>query len=323
MIIVTGGAGFIGSNFCIEVLNNLPNVDIVICDIFGSDEKWKNISQLQLHDIIKPEEIEKFVKSNYDEIEAIVHMGAISATTERDTNLIIESNFKFSCLIWNLCVEYDFKFVYASSAATYGSGENGFKDKFDINYLNKLKPINAYGWSKNLFDKWAYKNFKKGNSPSVWAGLKFFNVYGPNEGHKGSMKSMVLQSFNQIKLDAKVDLFKSNSEEYKNGMQLRDFIYVKDCIKIIIWILQKKKFGDILNVGSGSPRSFNDLVKCSFNALKVKPNIEYIDMPNSLLDQYQNYTKADISKLRDYGYVDEFLSIEDGILEYITNYLEK
>jgi len=134
---------------------------------------------------------------------------------------------------------------------------------------------------------------------------------------------MVLQSFNQIKLDAKVDLFKSNSEEYKNGMQLRDFIYVKDCIKIIIWILQKKKFGDILNVGSGSPRSFNDLVKCSFNALKVKPNIEYIDMPNSLLDQYQNYTKADISKLRDYGYVDEFLSIEDGILEYITNYLEK
>ena len=322
MIIVTGGAGFIGSNLCQHLSGFISENDLILCDIFSSDEKWKNISRIHFGNIISPNEIKPFVEDNSKNIDAIVHLGAISDTTERNVDLIIDTNFKLSCTLWNLCAKHDIKFIYASSAATYGDGKNGFIDSFEIDYLNKLEPINAYAWSKNLFDKWVYSNVTNLNCPQVWAGLKFFNVYGPNEFHKGAMKSMVLQSYNQILTKSEVNLFKSNNPNFDDGMQVRDFIYVKDCIKIIMWILDMNKFGDILNVGTGVERSFNDLVSAVFCTMNLEPKINYIDMPESLQKQYQNFTKADIKKLRNYGYENEFTSIEDGIDDYIE-YMEK
>lgn len=322
MILVTGGAGFIGSNYCINARNKYPDEELVICDVFGNDKKWRNIVNVDLQDIISPCDIESFISSNYKDISAVIHMGAISATTETNVELIINTNFKLSCLIWNLCSKYNIKLVYASSAATYGLGENGFEDTFHIDYLNKLKPINAYGWSKNLFDKWVYKNVKNKNHPKVWAGLKFFNVYGPNEMHKGSMMSLVPQAFNQVKSLSKVKLFKSNNAKFDDGMQHRDFVHVEDCIKVIDWIINHKEFGDILNVGTGVPRTFNDLAYAVFNTLGLNSNIEYIEMPELLSKQYQNYTKADISKLMKLGYSNRFLTLEEGVEDYITNYLE-
>ncbi len=323
MIVVTGATGFIGSNVCEFIHKHHSDKNIVAVDTFDDDNKLKNLSNINIKEFVKPEDLSSFMNDSFENITAVIHMGAISSTTERDLNLIVRNNMNFPYMIWKLCSEKKIKFIYASSAATYGDGSNGFLDSFDIKYLEKIRPINLYGWSKNQFDKWVFQEVKNGNAPPVWAGLKFFNVYGPREDYKAGMKSMVAQAHKQIQKNGKVKLFKSNDKNIKDGHQLRDFIYVKDCVKIIDWILNKSDFGDVINVGTGKARSFNDLVKSVFEVMGKEAKIEYIEMPDMLKEQYQNFTQADICKIKEHGYDKKFYTLEEGVQDYVENYLEK
>ncbi len=290
MLVLTGGAGFIGSCF-LKKLNDEGISEIIVVDRLGEGEKWKNLVGKKFARFIhKDNFLEQLFDSSLEEnIEAIVHIGACSATTERDADYMFENNLNYSIELATYAAENDIRFIYASSAATYGDGSQGYSDEI----FEDLRPLNVYGLSKNLFDNWVIDH----GLESTFTGLKFFNVFGPNEYHKGEMASMIYKSFLQIENLGKVRLFKSNNPDYKDGEQKRDFIYVKDAIKVLWKMISMKNFSGIYNLGTGKARTWNDLVNSVFQALDKEPNIEYIDMPESLKGQYQNFTQADMGKL--------------------------
>lgn len=316
MIIVTGGAGFIGS-CVVRCLNDAGLKDIVIVDNISETDKWMNMRNKKY---IKYVHKSKFLEElpTYDNVEAIVHMGAQSSTTERNFDYLWENNFEYTKTLWNYCAEKHISFIYASSAATYGDGSLGFDDHMDI---DQLLPLNGYGYSKQLFDQWVKHQAKI--FPAQYCGLKFFNVYGPNEYFKGSMASMVFHGFNQIKETGKVKLFKSCNPHYTDGGQLRDFVYVKDICKVIMWLLGNKQVSGLFNVGTGRAQSFAELAEATFHALDLEPNIEYIDMPEKLRGKYQYYTKAEMSKLYAAGYPYDFMDVETGVRDYVQEHLAK
>lgn len=314
MIIVTGGAGFIGS--CIvRRLNDAGRNDIVIVDNISETDKWMNMRNKKY---IKYVHKSKFLAElpKYKNVEAIIHMGAQSATTERNFDYLWENNFEYTKALWNYCADKQISFIYASSAATYGDGELGFDDRMDI---DRLLPLNGYGYSKQLFDQWVKHQAK--SSPSQHVGLKFFNVYGPNEYFKGSMASMVFHGYNQIKEFGKIKLFKSCNPKYADGEQLRDFVYVKDICNVIIWLLQNKQVSGLFNVGTGRAQSFRELAEATFHAMDMEPNIEYIEMPEKLRGKYQYYTKAEMGRLYAAGYPWPFADVENGVRDYVQTHL--
>lgn len=319
MIIVTGGSGFIGSAL-IWRLNQLGREDIIVVDEFGRGEKWKNLVNLKFADLFDKEDFGHMVSSDFlknFEIETIFHLGACSSTTETDFNYLLRNNYEYSKFLCEKALDNNIRFIYASSAATYGDGANGYSD--DENTLDKLKPLNAYGYSKHLFDLWA----RRSKVLDKIVGLKYFNVFGPNEYHKEVMRSVVNKCYEQIKQTGKARLFKSENPEYKDGEQKRDFLYVKDAVDMTLYFWDNKIVSGIYNIGTGKVNSFNELVRPIFKSLGLKENIEYFDMPEILKEKYQYYTQADISKLRSAGYINEITKTDDAVTDYVTNYLDK
>ena len=318
MIIVTGGAGFIGSAL-IAALNKRQITDILVVDQLGIDEKWKNLRNLSFADYVEKDDFLEMVVENKltGSIEAVFHLGACTSTTETNASYLIKNNYEYSKLLAQWATADNMRFIYASSAATYGDGSAGFKD--DEEKIDKLRPLNMYGYSKQLFDLWARR---AGLSKKI-VGLKYFNVFGPNEYHKGDMRSFVIKAYEQINASGKVRLFKSYKPEFKDGQQMRDFIYVKDAVDMTLFFLDNPKVGGFFNIGTGKARTWNDLVKAVFAAMDKSGNIEYIEMPESIRSQYQYYTCADITKLRKAGYKKETTTLEDTIKDYVQNYLQK
>lgn len=316
--LITGAAGFIGSNIA-QALSEQGH-QIVVCDRFRTGEKWRNLEGVLVSDYVMPNDIIDWINFEKDNIDAIIHMGAISATTETDVDKIVVNNFKLSSDLWSLASKHNIPFIYASSAATYGDGARGFDDDETAKALSLLRPLNAYGWSKLIFDRRVVSQRDAGRPlPPQWAGLKFFNVYGPNEQHKGDMRSVIHKVFPMVYRNQQISLFKSHRTEYSDGGQLRDFIYVKDCVKIILWLLNNSSVSGIFNVGTGQPRSFSDLVECVASILRKKANIQYVDIPENIRNNYQYYTKANIDKIRGSGYSNNFHSLEQGIEDYINS----
>lgn len=316
MIIITGAAGFIASCLVTE-LNNRGYKDLVLVDDFSKSEKKNNYSDKTFTKLIDRNEFDYWLDRNHKLVQLIFHIGARTDTTEFNFEILEKLNLEYSKLIWRKSYEYGLPLIYASSAATYGAGEFGFDDNTSPELL---KPLNPYGISKNEFDKWALNNEKK---PYFWAGFKFFNVYGPNEYHKGRMASVVYHAYNQIKETKKIKLFKSHNPKFEDGMQLRDFIYVKDVCSVLIHFMETRKNSGIYNLGTGKARSFLDLGKACFNALSIEPNIEFVDIPLDIRDKYQYFTQANVEKLRSVGYDKPFYSIEEGVNDYISNYLKE
>lgn len=318
MIIVTGGAGFIGSAF-VWKLNQAGIDNIVIVDRLGTSDKWNNLVNLRFVNYIHKDDLLEMIDTDMVpfEVDAIIHMGACSSTTERDADYLWHNNYAYTKLLAEWALERNIRFIYASSAATYGDGTKGFSDNHKI--IPELKPINMYGYSKQVFDLWALRQ----KLENKMAGIKFFNVFGPNEYHKGDMSSVIFKAFHQIKETGKVKLFKSYKKEYKDGGQMRDFVYVKDCVNVMWWLLKNPKVNGIFNLGTGQARSWNDLIKAVFTAMKKKTNIEYITMPEALRNQYQYFTEAEMSKLKKTGCPVKFASLEDSVRDYVVNYLQK
>ena len=316
MYIVTGGAGFIGS-CVVRTLNDEGIEDIVIVDNIASTDKWMNMRNKKYLKYVNKQDFLAELPS-YDDVQAIIHMGACSSTTERDFDYLWNNNFEFTKSLWNYCAEKQISFIYASSAATYGDGEHGFDDKMDIDLL---RPLNGYGYSKQLFDQWV--KHQATVYPKQHVGLKFFNVYGPNEYYKGSMASMIFHGFNQIKADGEIRLFKSCNPNYEEGGQLRDFVYVKDICSVIKWFLDNPEKSGLFNLGTGRAQSFRELAEATFHALGLEPNIKYIEMPEHLKNKYQYYTKAEMSKLREAGYSKPFMDLEAGAKDYVQEHLSK
>lgn len=317
MIIVTGGAGFIGSAL-VWRLNQLGRDDIIIVDHFAKDEKYKNLIPLKFTDIFDKDEFGMMVNEGFlekNKFDVLYHLGACSSTTQQDTGYLLRNNYEYTKFLCEKAVKNNIRFIYASSAATYGDGSNGYDDNEDA--LESLRPLNGYGYSKQLFDLWAKKN---GYLKEI-AGLKYFNVYGPNEYHKGDMRSIVNKSFYQIKETGKARLFKSYSDKYGDGEQKRDFIYVKDAVDMTIHFADNPLFCGIYNVGTGKANTFNSFVKPIFKALGVKENIEYFEMPDILQGKYQDFTQANMTKLLNAGYKKEFTEISDAVIDYISEYL--
>jgi ADP-L-glycero-D-manno-heptose 6-epimerase len=315
--IITGGAGFIGSALAAH-LNRTGIENIVIVDELRSGDKWKNLVNLRYADFVHKAEFLRRVQEDRlpSDVAAIVHLGACSATTERDADYLMDNNFKYTRALAEYSLEKDIRFIYASSGATYGRGDAGYSD--DDETTRTLKPLNMYGYSKQLMDLWALQT---GVADKI-AGLKFFNVFGPNEYHKGDMQSMVSKAHRQIREEGTVQLFKSELPEYRDGEQMRDFVYVKDCVAVMDWLLQNPSVGGIYNVGSGKARTWKDLMHAVFAALGKEPSIEYIPLPDALRGRYQYFTEAPIEKLRAAGYTAPMTSLEDAVRDYVTNYLE-
>ncbi|MAS86748.1 MAG: ADP-glyceromanno-heptose 6-epimerase [Micavibrio sp.] len=324
MIIITGGAGFIGSNLAAK-LQEEGITDIVICDMLGKDNKWKNFAKRELKDIVRPDALFEYMNGYKDKIDAIFHLGAVSSTTEYDADLVVNANFVFSRNLWKWAANNDVPLFYASSYATYGDGSAGFEDDDTPEGLEKLLPLNPFGWSKHLFDRRIARiaQDKTEKMPPQWAGLKFFNAYGPNEYHMGSQQSVVSTLYPQITVGASAKLFKSYNPEYKDGEQKRDFVYVRDIVDVLYWFYKEKPKSGIYNIGTGEARSFNDLANAIFGAVKMEPKISYIDMPDTLRDKYQYITEASNAKLKAAGYDKPFTSLEDGVKDYIDNYLSQ
>ena len=324
MIIVTGGAGFIGSNL-VAGLEDHGVSDIVICDVLGTGDKWRNIAKREIRDIVHPERLFDYLDTHADQIKMIFHIGAISSTTETDADLIIDTNFVLSRRLWKWCWKNNVRLVYASSAATYGDGEKGFRDEESIEGLKPLMPLNAYGWSKHVFDRRIARvvETKSEPLPPQWVGLKYFNVYGPNEYHKGEQMSVVCKLYPQVQAGAAARLFKSHRAGYQDGGQLRDFVWVGDVVDVMVWLYDHPNVNGIFNVGTGKARSFKDLAESTFKAAGKPPKINYIDMPETLREKYQYYTQAEMGKLRAAGYDKPFTELEQGIAAYVEGYLSK
>lgn len=327
MILITGAAGFIGSALVWE-LNEAGINDIIVSDKLRTEEKWLNLRKRDYFDWVDRDELFDWlaVEENAVKITAVVHMGACSATTEKDGDFLMKNNYEFSKKLWEFCADRQIKYVYASSAATYGIGEQGYDDDVTPAELKKLLPLNKYGYSKKYFDDWAFKQEK---APSNWHGIKFFNVYGPQEYHKGRMASMIFHAFNQYDEQGIVKLFTSHKEGYRDGEQLRDFVYIKDVVSVLRFFLENKTENGVFNLGTGTARSFYDLALNTVRALKEdysiegKDVIEFTPMPMDLRGRYQYYTKAEMTKLARQGYDKPFHTLEEGVKDYVQNYLSK
>ena len=324
IIVVTGAAGFI-SSCLIQHLNDKGLTNIILVDHFSAEEKKANWVNKKYREIIDRDQFFEWLEKDSVVIDCIIHLGARTDTTEFDYSIHEKLNVVYSQDIWNYCVDKDVPLIYASSAATYGNGEFGYDDNHEV--IDKLVPLNPYGISKNEFDKWA---IAQPVSPKQWTGLKFFNIYGPNEYHKGRMASVIWHAFNQIKGNGEMKLFRSHNPQYKDGEQLRDFFYVKDLVKIIFWMVEEmldkrwaKESNGIYNLGTGIARSFHDLVLATFKGMDIEPAISFIDMPTDIRDKYQYFTEANMTKLRNAGYTDEFYTLENGVDDYVRNYLSK
>ncbi|MCU7496459.1 MAG: ADP-glyceromanno-heptose 6-epimerase [Ignavibacteria bacterium] len=318
MIVVTGGAGFIGSAI-VWRLNLLGQENIIIVDSLGTGEKWKNLVGLKYADVYnKKDFIQRVIEENVPfDIDAIIHMGACSSTTEKDADYLLENNYRYTTELVKYCLPRKARFIYASSAATYGDGSQGYND--NENELQRLQPLNMYGYSKHMFDIWA----RRMKILDKIAGMKFFNVYGPNEYHKADMRSVIHKAYGQILETGKVKLFKSYHPNYKDGEQMRDFVYVKDVVDMTLFFLENRDKNGIYNIGSGKARTWNDLIKAIFSALKLEPQIEYIEMPEVLKNKYQYFTEANLGKVIKAGYTKPVTSLEDGVKDYVINYLRE
>lgn len=324
MIVVTGGAGFIGSNIVARLCAE-DRYDVVVCDRLEDAAlgKWKNIAKHPVADFWQPEELFEQLERHAEAVEAVVHMGAISSTTEADADLILRTNFSLSRDLWDWCALRDARMIYASSAATYGDGEAGFADDDSLEALSALRPLNAYGYSKMLFDQYAALQSDRGQSPSQWAGLKFFNVYGPNEYHKGGMKSVVAQIWPRVQADEAVTLFRSHHPDYADGGQMRDFVFVDDVVDIIAWLLDTPTVSGVFNAGSGQARSFLDLAHATFAAAGKAPRVDYVDTPESIRDKYQYFTEARMERIRAAGYPGQSTPLEEGVRRYVQGFLSQ
>jgi ADP-L-glycero-D-manno-heptose 6-epimerase len=321
MLLVTGGAGFIGSNI-VASLNEAGRTDVVVNDILGSDAKWRNLAKRQIADFVPPEDLGPWLEGR--KLEAVIHMGAISSTTAGDGDAVINNNFRLSLRLLDWCTETGTPFIYASSAATYGDRDANFVDDWSLEGLRALRPMNLYGWSKHLFDLALVDRFvKKQKLPPTWVGLKFFNVYGPNEYHKGTMASVLSKVFDSAKSGAPVKLFKSHRDGIADGDQRRDFIYVDDVVSVVRWALDGAAKNGIYNVGTGKAESFKDMILAMFKAMGRRPNIDYIDMPVAIRDQYQYFTQADAGNLRRAGYNAGFTPLDKAVAKYVTGYLDQ
>ena len=321
MLLVTGGAGFIGSNV-VAALNDAGRADVAVCDLLGHDGKWRNLAKRQLADIVPPAQLADWLKGR--RIEAVIHLGAISETTATDGDLVIETNFRFSMRLLDWCTANATPFIYASSAATYGNGEQGFDDDGSVEALKRLRPMNLYGWSKNLFDLAIAERAANGDKlPPQWAGLKFFNVFGPNEYHKGTMMSVLARRFDDIKAGRPVQLFKSHREGIADGDQRRDFIYVDDVVRVMMWLLATPSVSGLFNVGTGTARSFRDMMLSAYAALGAAPNIQYIDMPEGIRGSYQYFTESKVDRLQRAGYNCGFTALEEAVGIYVRGFLDR
>jgi ADP-L-glycero-D-manno-heptose 6-epimerase len=321
MLLVTGGAGFIGSNV-VASLNEAGRHDVVVSDWLGSDGKWRNLGKRQLADVVAPQDLSGWLEGR--KLEAVIHLGAISSTTVTDGDAVMDNNFRLSLMLLDWCTATRTPFIYASSAATYGNGEHGFADAWSHAELRRLKPMNLYGWSKHLFDLALVDRVeRKEKMPPQWAGLKFFNVFGPNEYHKGAMMSLVAKTFDDAKAGKPIRLFKSHREGIADGDQRRDFIYVEDAVAVVRFLLETPAVSGIFNVGTGKARSFKDLITAMYAALGRKPNIEYVDMPVEIRGSYQYFTESKVANLQRAGYNAGFMALEDSVRRYVTQFLDQ
>lgn len=318
MILVTGGAGFIGSNVVAALCER--GRAVAVCDRLRSNDKWRNLAKADFSELVAPESLDPWLAGR--RLDAVIHMGAISSTTERDADLVFDVNVRFSTRLWDWCAASGTPFVYASSAATYGAGEHGFDDDPRREALARLRPLNAYGWSKHYFDRRVVAAVATGAAaPPQWVGLKFFNVYGPNEYHKGGMQSVVAQKYPLVAAGRPVSLFTSHNPAYPDGGQMRDFVYVEDCVDVILWLLDHPRVNGIFNLGTGRARSFADLARAIAVAADVPSQIEFVPMPEAIRPNYQYFTEARMGRLREAGYDRPFTSIEDGVRRYVAQYL--
>jgi len=321
MIIITGGAGFIGSNLAAS-LEERGEQDLVVFDRLGHDEKWRNLAKRELAALLPPEAMFDFLDRHHREINIVFHLGAISSTTETDADLIAATNFTLPLRLWDWCAETETRFIYASSAATYGDGGGGFDDDSSLEALARLRPLNAYGWSKHLFDRRVARLLAQpGKRPAQWAGLKFFNVYGPNEYHKATMRSVVAQLYPRAAKGEKARLFRSHRADVPDGGQQRDFVHVADCIDMMLWLYDRPAVNGLFNIGSGTARSFADLAAAVYRALGREPDFEFVDTPPEIRDKYQYFTEALMDRLHAAGYDKPATSLEDGVRDYVQNYL--
>jgi len=320
MILVTGGAGFIGSNLVAALAERQPG-RVVVCDTLGRDERWRNLAKHEIAGVVPPNDLLPWLNRN-PRPRAIVHFGAITATTETDVDLIYRSNVQPSMDLWSWCARHEVRLIYASSAATYGDGSQGFDDDGSIEGLARLRPLNAYGWSKHLFDRRVARWNRDGERrPAQCVGLKFFNVYGPNEYHKGEMQSVVAKRYADAAAGREVVLFKSDRPDVPDGGQSRDFVYVRDAVDVMLWLLDNPQVNGLFNVGSGQARSFQDLMLALFAAVGRNANIRYVDMPANLKGKYQYFTEAPLARLRAAGYAKPMTGLEDGVGDYVRRYL--
>jgi ADP-L-glycero-D-manno-heptose 6-epimerase len=321
MLLVTGGAGFIGSNV-VAALNDAGRADVVVCDVLGDDGKWRNLARRQLADIVPPAELPDWL--NGRRLDAVIHLGAISETTATDGDLVIETNFRLSVRLLDWCTANATPFIYASSASTYGDGAQGFRDDQSIAALRALRPMNLYGWSKHLFDLVVAERAAKSEKlPPQWAGLKFFNVFGPNEYHKGTMMSVLARRFDDIKAGRPVQLFKSHRDGIADGDQRRDFIYVDDVVRVMMWLLATPSVSGIFNVGTGKARSFRDMMLSAYAALGTAANIQYVDMPEAIRGCYQYFTQGEVGRLQRAGYNGGFTALEEAVGIYVKGFLDR
>ncbi len=321
MIVITGGAGFIGSNL-VAALSGRGVTNIVVCDHLGSADKWCNLAKHEVAEIVPPSALMRFLDANAFAVETVFHLGAISSTTETDIDLVVGVNFSLSLGLWHWCARNAVRLIYASSAATYGDGGSGFDDDDSIEGLARLRPLNAYGWSKHVFDRRVARLVAADSQlPPQWVGLKFFNVFGPNEYHKGDMRSIVAKAYDKVSRSEPMTLFKSHRSEIPDGGQRRDFVSVRDCVSVLLWLHDHPGVNGIYNLGTGQARSFAELVETVFRALDREPQIDYIDTPQAIRPVYQYFTEANMDRLRASGYREPFLSLEDGVTDYVKNYL--
>jgi ADP-L-glycero-D-manno-heptose 6-epimerase len=320
MLLVTGGAGFIGSNV-VAALNDAGRTDVAVCDVLGHDGKWRNLAKRQLADFVPPSQLLGWLQGR--RLEAMIHLGAISSTTATDGDLVMEANFRMPLSLLDWCTATGTPFIYASSAATYGDGAQGFDDDGSVEALKQLRPMNLYGWSKNLFDMVVAERAARGDRlPPQWAGLKFFNVFGPNEYHKGAMMSVLARRFDDIKAGRPVQLFKSHRQGIVDGDQRRDFIYVDDVVRVMLWLLATPAISGLFNVGTGKARSFKDLMLSAHAALGTFPNIQYVDMPEAIRGSYQYFTQSNVDRLLGAGYNGGFTALEAAVESYVKGYLD-
>ncbi|MEX2465488.1 MAG: ADP-glyceromanno-heptose 6-epimerase [Gemmatimonadota bacterium] len=321
MIVVTGGAGFIGSNL-VAALEEAEAGPVSVVDRLGTGDKWKNLRRRGLDELVDPDGFDDFLSRRGGDVRYVVHMGAISATTETDADLIADTNFRLSQRVWRWCATREVPLIYASSAATYGDGSAGFDDDGRPDALGRLVPLNAYGWSKHVFDRWVARQVESGGPcPPQWVGLKFFNVYGPNEYHKGSMRSVVTKAYPAAARGEVATLFRSHHPDYPDGGQMRDFVYVKDCVDVMLWLMEHREVSGLFNLGTGKAQTWLELMDALYDAVGRDLEIDWVDTPEEIRDRYQYFTQAEMGRLRAAGYDRPFRSVEEGVRDYVTSHL--